>query len=415
MLLEEQVAELLRRCEILVGKELSQIRSALKTAHSRSPAVWELLVIEACSHMGALQHEPGENGTLDIQVSPRNDGRAVWVEATYLKPRFLEEERRSRALSAWLYQEARRRGIPLPSISLRLDGRTTPAGTQRDLPELNERQKFLRNREVEQFFDAIDSSPNEPRTCTLSRYTVAITYTPKTHGQWITSSGLALESPKSVKHNALFLKLKNKAQQISQIRRAEPVILCVGSDSSPALSRLRAPGTSSIEEAVRTAFLGSSSLSAVVLVSIRLEIGSFQRRAEIQIITNPRARCPLSDDEIMLLRRMNFNRWKYTRPFVDWEQLGTDPPMAGTLTTRRNTMGEIEVEIPSSIVVEFLAGRTYLAKNYQWDDSVSRALNEGWSVASCSLKDGNIEAAQAPKIVLKLVPPSRVFGPRRDA
>ncbi|CUS37202.1 hypothetical protein COMA2_30125 [Candidatus Nitrospira nitrificans] len=66
MLFEEQVVELLRRCEKLVGKELSQIRSDLKSAQTRGAAVWELLVIEASAHMGALQHEPRQNGTLDI-------------------------------------------------------------------------------------------------------------------------------------------------------------------------------------------------------------------------------------------------------------------------------------------------------------------------------------------------------------
>jgi hypothetical protein len=239
MLLEEQVAELLRRCKVLVGKELSQICSDLKSARTRGAAVWELLVIEACSHMGTLQHEPDRNGTLDIRVAPPND-RTLWVEATYLRPRFLKEERRSDAVRAWLFQEANRRRIPLARISVRFDGRRTPAGTKRELPELNARPQFLQDREVKQLFDAIESNPNDSHACTLSRYTVAITYTPTTQGSWVTSSGLALESPKSTKQHALYLKLKNKARQISQLSLAEPVIVCVGGDRSPALSRLRA-------------------------------------------------------------------------------------------------------------------------------------------------------------------------------
>jgi len=201
MLLEEQVVELLRRCENLVGKELFQILSDLKSAQTRGAAVWELLVIEASSHMGALQHEPKKNGTLDIQVT-RPDGRTIWVEATYLKPRFLNEERRSEAVRHWLYQEASRRNIPLPNISVRFDGRTTQAGTARDLPQLNDRPQFLKTEEIKKFFEAIHSQPKDSHSCTLSRYTVAVTYTPTAQGPWITGGGLAMESPKSVKQQA---------------------------------------------------------------------------------------------------------------------------------------------------------------------------------------------------------------------
>ena len=411
MLFEEQVVELLRRCEKLLGKELSQIRSDLKSAQTRGAAVWELLVIEASAHMGALQHEPRQNGTLDIQVS-RPEGRTIWVEATYLKSRFLDQERRSDAVKAWFFQEASRRKIPLSHMSVRFDGRTTQAGTARALPELNERPQFLKIGEVRDFFEAIESQPNDSHTCTLSQYTVSVTYTPISQGPWVSSSGLVMESAKSVKQHAVYLKLKKKASQVSV---AEPMIVCVGSDTSPALSRLRAPGSSSIRDAVMAAFREHSSLSAVVLVSIGIDIGSFERRATVQLWVNDSAKYSLSDDEVELLNQMNFNRWKYTYPFANWDRAGTDQPMAGTLTTKVRTM-EIEVEIPSSILIEFLAGRTCLSKSYKWEDPyVIRALEEGWAITACSLKDGDIESAQTSKIVLKLVSPSRVFGTKRDA
>lgn len=409
MLFEEQVAELLRRCEKLVGKELSQIRGDLRSAQTRGAAVWELLVIEASSHMGALQHEPRKNGTLDLQVT-RPDGRTLWVEATYLKTRFLDEERRSDAVKRWIYREATRRSIPLEKLSVRFDGRTTPAGTERDLPELNEGPQFLKNTEVKQFFEAIQSQPKDTHGCTLSRYTVAVTYMPTAQGPWITSGGLAMEYPKSVKEHGVYRKLKDKATQVSS---AEPMIVCVGGDRTPALSRLRVPG-SSIGDAVDVAFREYSSLSAVVLVSIGTDIGLLgHRRATVQLKVNARAKHPLSEEEIELLNRMNFNRWTYTYPFTNWDRPGPDQPMAGTLTTTRCAM-KIEVEIPSSILMEFLAGRTCLSKSYKWEDTeVNRALEGGWLIAGCSWKDGNIESGQASKVVLKLVPPSRVFGSKR--
>ena len=404
MLLEEQVAELLRRCERLVGKTLPQIRSDLRSAQTRAAAVWELLVIEASSHMGTLQHEPVEHGSLDIAVT-RPCGRRIWIEATYLKPRFLDEQRKSDAVRTWILQEAHRLGIELGKISVRFEGQSTWAGTARDLPELSEGPQFLRTEEIKQFFTAIKSQPNNFHACAHSRYTVKVTYTPTTYYSGIMHSELAMEYPKSVKENSIFRKLKTKVRQVSL---AEPVIVCVGGDSSPVLSRLHPTAPSSIAEAVSAAFRQSSSLSAVVLVSI-----ANQRDAITRMFVNNIAKHPLSTEEVALVNEMEFNRWKYTYPFINWDRPTTPQPMGGKFTTRVSTKRgsmEIEVEIPSSILVEFLAGRTYLAKEYKWDEPlVNRALREGWSIAACSLKDGNIESAEPPKIVLKLIQPTHVF------
>ena len=67
----------------------------------------------------------------------------------------------------------------------------------------------------------------------------------------------------------------------------------------------------------------------------------------------------------------------------------------------------IELEIPSNIVIDALAGKKSLPEAFRLSkgDPVSRALNDGWVVESCSLKEGNLEAGEASKIVLELVPP----------
>ena len=78
----------------------------------------------------------------------------------------------------------------------------------------------------------------------------------------------------------------------------------------------------------------------------------------------------------------------------------------------------VKIEVPANIVVDALAGKTTLAEEYKIDEGgpVSRALNEGWVIAECSLKEGNIEAGEAPKVVLKLMPPpSSVFWPKKGS
>jgi hypothetical protein len=55
MLKEEQAAELLTRCETIIGKKLSDVQSKLQQPDARSATVWELLVIEAASQIGTVE------------------------------------------------------------------------------------------------------------------------------------------------------------------------------------------------------------------------------------------------------------------------------------------------------------------------------------------------------------------------
>ena len=70
-----------------------------------------------------------------------------------------------------------------------------------------------------------------------------------------------------------------------------------------------------------------------------------------------------------------------------------------------------EVEIPANIIIDALAGKTTLAEAFglKEDDRLYQALKEGWKVEACSYKKGNIELGEAPKIVLQLSPPFKVF------
>jgi hypothetical protein len=66
----------------------------------------------------------------------------------------------------------------------------------------------------------------------------------------------------------------------------------------------------------------------------------------------------------------------------------------------------MEIEVPANILVEVLAGKTNLAKEFglSEDDAIIQTLNAGWAIESCSLKSGNIESGEAPKVVLGLIP-----------
>ena len=73
----------------------------------------------------------------------------------------------------------------------------------------------------------------------------------------------------------------------------------------------------------------------------------------------------------------------------------------------------IEIEVPAIIIVDALAGKTCLAKEFalKEEDKTMRALSEGWMIKSCNMKEGNIEIGEAPKVVIELIPPPlAIFG-----
>lgn len=55
MIKEGQVVELLKRCEDITGQRLEQVRGNLSRAESRSAAIWELIVLDASTEIGAVE------------------------------------------------------------------------------------------------------------------------------------------------------------------------------------------------------------------------------------------------------------------------------------------------------------------------------------------------------------------------
>lgn len=402
MLKEDQAAALLARCEAAVGKRLTQVRGNLRQPGTRAAALWELLVIDAAACLGGVEYEPEPGGSPDVRLH-LPQARLVWLEAAFLEPRFWEEDRKSHQVSLWISEELRRRGIPLGRIHYRFEGSRNEAGYTLRLPDLQQRKEFLKDPGLVAFLEAIQAEPTQERSCVPGEYSIAIHYTPTGEGPYAFSSGPVLEAPRDVRQHALYRLLVEKARQHDVDL---PHVVCVGSDRSPALSLMAAPGPRG-RDAINALFGRSGELSAVIVVRIESE-----RDAQGEIFTNPNARTPLSDPEIEALRRLNFNRWRYTFPLQQWKaEEGQDwiRRVWGKLVFRWLGGVSVEIEIPGSILVDILAGKTTLAKEYRLsqDDPQLRVLRDGWGVEDCKFKPGDIRAGEAPTVILRLaaIPP----------
>lgn len=405
MLREEQVAELLQRVEQILGKELPQIRGNLRVPENRAAAVWELVVTEAASYLGSIEYEPEIGESPDIRLQPPR-GRKLWIEAVFLYPRFWKKERQSNEVSQWLYEEAEQKGIPAFKIRPRFDGKPGKSGPVRVLPAITERKTFLKEPEIVKWFKDITSKPTKEHYCTFSKYTVSISYLPNTEGPYRISGGPQQEQPKIVKEHALYRALNEKARKQ---KVSGPKIICIGSDQSPALSPLTAPGLPTVRDAVRAVLNKNSSISAVIVVLIQTSpraFGQTETLAHGDLYANDYAEYRLTEEEASILLRMDFNRWKYALPLVQWGETGAAGFERASGSLICMDRGEsMEIEIPVKVLVDALAGKTNLLNSLPEDHPISRVLNDGWEVKSCTMKAGNIEAGEGPKIVLEFSSP----------
>ena len=376
---------------------------------TRAAAVWELLFIEAAANIARIQYEPHSGASPDVLLASP-EGREIWIEAAYLYPRFWKNQRKSEAIIRWIHYEAERLNINPWKLEFRLDGaRNNNAGPVRILPELHNKKEFLREPGLRAFLDQIKLNPDEKSFYKHPHYSLVVSYLPHETAP-LGQGGLLEESPKVVEEHAVYRVLKKKARQH---RVQGPRIVCIGSDESPVLTRTIWAAQINMPDAIRAAFSKYRSLSAIITVPIR------EWQAQTEIFINPWAKAALTDQEIHLLMKLDFNRWKYTYSLRQWEHSDEEGlrRVGGDLVTRR-WRNSMEIEIPANIVIDALMGKTNLLKAYGLSDSdlQAQALRRPWTIKSCHLKEGNIEVGQAPKVVLELIPapPSVYFDEKPE-
>lgn len=205
MLKEDQVAELLARCEAITKTSLNQIRGNLRQAESRSAAIWDLLVLEEVSRIGSVEYEPGENASRDILLSLET-GNKIWIEVAFLYRRFWKQEKASGAISKWIMDEAQRRGMSPYTVSYSFEGdRANLAGLLRHLPNLHEKMHFLSGADVKEFFDKIKQQRNIDHESKHSEFSLKLTYSPNRSGPNIMTGGGLFRRHQRPSRNTLFI------------------------------------------------------------------------------------------------------------------------------------------------------------------------------------------------------------------
>ncbi len=421
MLNEEQVAELLRICEAVSGRELKQNRGNLRKASTRAEAVWELIVAEAASQLGRVEYESVQGGP-DIRLALPT-GRWVSIEATYLHPRFEDEDQRSSMLVSWMHEAVVSLVPNPPEIRCEFSGDDShPAGPKRTLPREHERKRFLASTEITAFLAEIAARPNAIHQLKLKNYSATLIASPRKPGShgFLTWGGPLQEAPKIVDEHAAFRAVRAK---LRQHKVDEPHIVCIGSDVSPALSNNMHGFGIRLEHALGASVSKSGELSGLLIVNVEQKHSFGQgivRFARSTAYPVARCRYPLTEEEWEFIRRFDCNRWKYTFPLARKEV----PPahrhrnVTGSFVYSSTVGGNVKFTVPAYVLVEVLAGRQQLLEDYggpeeQPGNHLMKCLQSGWAIVGCRYQEGDVKQAQAATVEIELAPPhDPVFWPK---
>ena len=421
MLKEEQAAELLRRCELIAGRTLPALRGNLRRSSTRSAAVWEMVVVEAASQLGRVEYEDPKGGP-DIKLH-FSDARFVWIEVTYLHERFAEEERRSRAVSNWVHEEARRIGFDGDVRCNFFGDAQNPAGPVRTVPLMNQRKVFLRDPEVAAFFTVLKSRPLVEHKTTLTKWTVTLSAM-STKSRFRAEGGSVQESPKTIEEHAAYRALLRKRKQ-HQVDG--PRLVCIGSDTSHAVSPTSSTQPIRLEQALSAALSKAGAISGVYVTQIsdvqdNVRGWSKIAKAAFYPVTDLHCRSPLTQEECQKLGLLNFNRWAYASALDRWTE---DPPNHMIRTTNRLTIrpqgtGAVKITIPGSLLIDILAGRGSLISAHSVpgdppDQMLSRLLSGALKIVDSKVIPGNLEQGLSESVELTLEPSHEQVYRRRSA
>lgn len=347
-------------------------------------------------------------------------GERTWIEVAYLHPRFDDEERRSRAVSAWVHKKATSIGF---AGSVRCDffgDDQNPAGPVRRLPLLNQARVFFREPEVRAFFEALRAPPSSELTVTLSRWTVRLTASLQP-SRFLHSGGLVQEVPRTVEEHAVYRTLLRKRRQHSV---ECPRIICIGSDTSRAVSPSSSSWSVRLEHAMSAALSPRGDVSAVYLVQVedaRAGLWSeYQRVARATIYPANRAAWPLTAKDLDALKTIDFNRWRYAPSLNRWTD-AIQPNMIRTTNklTISSGVGTVKLQIPGSQLVAVLAGKEDFIKSYTApgdppDPQLTSLLSRPWRIADCRLIPGNVRQGLSELVEISLEPSHEVVYRRES-
>jgi hypothetical protein len=116
-----------------------------------------------------------------------------------------------------------------------------------------------------------------------------------------------------------------------------------------------------------------------------------------------------------MLRRLDFNRWRYSRPHDPWklpsDEQGSRRHSGGSLVYKHLSNLNFEIEVPAWLVLAALLGPTNVIEAFELkdEDFVRRVLKNEWEIKNVRMVQGDVARGDPPRVALELHPDFRIF------
>ncbi|TAN07481.1 MAG: hypothetical protein EPN36_02280 [Rhodanobacteraceae bacterium] len=407
-----------RLAKVIDADQLTSIVGKLnKRGDQRLPTMWELVILDALSHVGKLRHEvPSADGSRpDFELETGIDGEPrllIVGDITAVSDAWLDEQNPVDVLFGEVSKLARKCGLNPNKFGYHVPGeRVGSYGDERMKLSIPQRGQlhFLVRSVLKPWVCGVKEAPDRPhRLDHLDGDTrFSLTYVPT---QEFASGGyVSYDVALSLDRNPLFGALKSKADQLRHAPD-NALRLIVACDGDCALFRgssfYRSPGTYSAHQIVQDFLRQHSSIDAVLLVGIDEQRGAFGTTAiykvKYDVLVPPsRAWSARSGDEALasLEKVLRAAAEHVPRPVqtacnavMRCRERGFGHGMVGAYKMRDNS-----VRLSSRAIQRLLAGET-TPENFNmmhgWDrekgpgNPFSRAIREGRMISATKIEPG---------------------------
>lgn len=442
MLSEKQIRAIIEECEVVLGRDLTELRKRLLRQRHTEANIWELIVLYGSLPLGKVIYEPTE-GTPDICIESEN-GTAIWLEATYVYPRHQVHYNDLQNFPQWIREQLNNYGC---SWALKAEIRLDPAVQKENIliPPRNKWSQMLRNTSWNEFVVLAKAQHSALWKCPIDNLKVHAARSPSPS---VVAGYPVPDIPKHPREHPVYRTIEKKAKQVRDWKDEgndySPLFLILGTDDqSGRVDSGKISGVST-DQAIYAALAdtskwdpvttynkmgswdggrlrvsNSSLIAGVVFANFETSFTHlYTKREDVckgTFYENPHPSAPLSKQRKDLVCQLQLNRVKYFLGLEDWriDDKGNGLKRArrrgGNIVIKSKKDGAFEVEMPTILLTQILSGDVSAQEAWQHSPEIynlfKSALVTGQELINARVGTSDSKNREEANICLSFGPP----------
>jgi len=450
MISERQAEYLLMECEKSIGYPVKGLRQRLARHNKPYSNLWELITLYCTLPLGSVTHEPEQNCP-DICIK-YGEGSHLWIESTYIYSKSRKVTENSTDFIRWFLNHLKEVYITYGhGVNIDIAPRNKLKAFK--VPDQSRWGELVKSDSWSNLVNTLKNSNHAEIEwiCPMGNATFKIR---RTSRPGMVTTGPPLKEPTSPKKHTVYKEIKHKAEQAQKWSRSgnlyHPLILCIGASENT--WEVDSPPSSgvSLSQAVYSALIdvrnmnlvvqanitkridskslqvpGAKYISAVIVVTLKTRTSILKphvyRVPKASLFVNDQAAHPLTPKEIILLKKINFNRIEWGPGWESWEKPRGSKRSENTHAKRIRRQwggasmkncknGAFEIELSANVVAQLLSGdisHEDLRQKYDDDltDILKATTKQGQHIIGCEYIKANPISRKHNYIRLKYGPP----------